>query len=71
MSKVILDKFTLEEIYLIRSCNLRKPDKVRIRQELEGYLELEGLKELVMRVLRKLEQSSTDDLEKIWEVSLD
>lgn len=71
MSKVILDKFTLEEIYLIRSCNLRKPDKVRIKQELAGYLELEGMKEMVCGVLEKLEKSSADDLEKIWEMSLD
>ena len=56
MSKVFLDKFTLEEIYLIRSCNLRKP---------------EGMKEMVCGVLEKLEKSSADDLEKIWEMSLD
>ena len=69
MSKVILDKFTLEEIYLIRSCNLRKPDKDRIQRELEGYLELEGMKEVVRGVLKKLEEASADDLEKVWEIS--
>lgn len=71
MSKVFLDKFTLEEIYLIRSCNLRKPDKDRIQRELEGYLELEGMKEVVRGVLEKLEEASADDLEKVWEISLD
>ncbi len=71
MNEAILDRFTLEEVYLIRSCNLIRPDKVRIRQILESYLELQGMKELVSGVLKKLEEFSADDLEKVWEISLD
>lgn len=71
MNEAILDRFTLEEVYLIRSCNLIRPDKVRIGQILESYLELQGMKELVNGVLKKLEAASEDDLKELWQISLD
>lgn len=67
----IINKFTLEEIYLIRSCNLKTPDKNRIKSELNDYLDLEGMKELVSGVLDKLESVTEEELQKIWEFSLD
>lgn len=68
----MINQLTVEEVYLIRSCNLlRKPDKVRIKQELEGYLELDGMESLVRSVLKKLEDASEDDLKQIWEIQLD
>lgn len=70
MSRIV-DKLTLEEIYLVRSCNLRNPDKARIKQELEGYLELEGMGKMVGDVLKKLEGVSADDIKAIWEFPLD
>lgn len=70
MSKM-LSELTVEEVYLIRSCNLRNPDKDRIKQELESYLELEGMKHIVSGVLKKLENASADDLKQIWEIRLD
>lgn len=65
------NKFTLEEIYLIRTCNLTVPDRDRIRDELTDYLELAGMKELVRGVINKLEYISGEELQKLWEYPLD
>lgn len=67
----IVDKFTLEELYLIRSCNVKNPDKTRITQELEGYLYLDGMKKIVGSVLKKLENATKDDVKAILECPLD
>lgn len=67
----IINKFTLEEIYLIRSCNLKTPDKDRIKAELKDYLDLEGMEELVSGVLDKLEYVTEEELQKLWGFSLD
>lgn len=67
----ITDMFTLEELYLVRSCNLKNPDKARIKKELEGYLELEGMREMVDNVLKKLENASLEDINEILEIPLD
>lgn len=69
--KDIGGKFTLEEIYLIRTCNLTVPNKDRIREELKDYLELDGMKELVRGVIDKLEYISGEELQKLWEYPLD
>lgn len=70
MSK-ILNKFTLEEIYLIRTCNLKTPDKDRIIDELKRYLDLEGMEEIVGKALDKLEKITEKELQELWEFSLD
>lgn len=70
MSRIV-DKFTLEEIYLIRSCNIKNPDKTRIMQELEGYLDLESMGEMVGITLKKLEGATIDDIKAILEIPLD
>lgn len=49
----ILYKFTLEEIYLIRACSLKTPDRDSIIKELEGYLDLEGMEDIVRGILKK------------------
>lgn len=67
----IINKLTLEEIYLIRSCNLKTPDKDRIKSELKDYLDLEGMEELVSGVLDKLEYVTEEELQKLWGFSLD
>ena len=69
--KDITSKFTLEEIYLIRSCNLKTPDKGRIRSELEGYLDLSGMKEMVRGVIEKLEYVTGEELQNLWAYPLD
>lgn len=71
MTKDITSKFTLEEIYLIRSCNLRIPDKNRIRSVLEDYLDLAGMKEVVRGVIDKLEYVTGEELQNLWEYPLD
>lgn len=71
MMRDITQKFTLEEIYLIRSCNLRTPDKDRISSELKGYLDLAGMKELVRGVIDKLEYVTGEELQNLWEYPLD
>ena len=71
MTKDITQKFTLEEIYLIRSCNLRTPDKDRISSELKGYLDLDGMKDLVRGVIDKLEYVTGEELQNLWEYPLD
>lgn len=71
MTDTILNKFTLEEIYLIRSCNLKNPDKARIKKELKEYLELAGMKEAVESVIKKVEDASAEELTAVWEFSLD
>ena len=70
MSK-ILNKFTWEEIYLIRACNLKTPDRDRIINELKGYLDLPGMEESVRKVLEKLEKVTEGELQDLWEFSLD
>ena len=67
----ILNKFTLEEIYLIRTCNLKTPDRDSIIKELEGYLDLEGMEDIVRGILKKMEKVTEEELKKLWEVSLD
>lgn len=67
----ITSKFTLEEIYLIRSCNLRTPDRDRIKSELKDYLDLDGMKELVRGVIDKLEYVTGEELQNLWEYPLD
>lgn len=69
--KDITNKFTLEEIYLIRTCNLRIPDRDRIREELKDYLDLTGMKELVRGVIDKLEYVTGEELQNLWEYPLD
>lgn len=71
MMQDITQKFTLEEIYLIRSCNLRTPDKDRISSELEGYLDLAGMKEMVRGVIDKLEYVTGEELQNLWTYPLD
>lgn len=71
MTKDITSKFTLEEIYLIRTCNLRTPDKDRIISELKDYLDLEGMKEMVRGVIGKLEYATEEELRCLWEYPLD
>ncbi len=66
-----LNKFTLEEIYLIRSCNLKTPDKDRIITELSGYLELAGMGEIVRMILGKLENATERELQELWEFPLE
>lgn len=67
----ILNKFTLEEIYLIRTCNLKTPDRDRIINELKGYLDLTGMKEIVERVLDKIKKATERELQELWEFPLD
>jgi hypothetical protein len=67
----ILNKFTLEEIYLIRTCNLKTPDKDKIIEGLEGYLELAEIGDIVRGVIDKIEKVTEEELKKLWEVSLD
>lgn len=67
----ILNKFTLEEIYLIRACNLKTPDKDKIIKELEGYLGLAEIGDIVREVIDKIEKVTEEELKKLWEVSLD
>lgn len=67
----ITSKFTLEEIYLIRSCNLAIPDRDRIKSELKGYLDLAGMKELVRGAIDKLEYITGEELQNLWEYPLD
>lgn len=67
----IVSKFTLEEIYLIRTCNLKAPDRDKIISVLKGYLDLTGMEGIVRNVLGKLEKASAADLQKLWEFSLD
>lgn len=69
--KDITSKFTLEEIYLIRSCNLMIPDRDRIKSELKGYLDLAGMKELVRGAIDKLEYITGEELQNLWEYPLD
>lgn len=71
MMQDITSKFTLEEIYLIRTCNLRTPDRDRIISELKDYLDLAGMKELVRGVIGKLEYTTGEELQKLWEYPLD
>lgn len=71
MTKDITSKFTLEEIYLIRTCNLRTPDKDRIISELKDYLDLEGMKEMVRGVIGKLEYATGEELRCLLEYPLD
>lgn len=70
MSK-ILNKFTLEEIYLIRTCNLKTPDRDRIVNELKRYLDLSGMEEIVRKILNKVEKTTEEELQELWEFSLD
>lgn len=70
MSK-ILNKFTLEEIYLIRTCNLKTPDRDRIINELKRYLDLSGMEESVRKILNKVEKTTEEELQELWEFSLD
>lgn len=70
MSK-ILNKFTLEEIYLIRTCNLKTPDRDRIINELKRYLDLSGMEEIVRKILNKVEKTTEEELQELWEFSLD
>lgn len=67
----ITSKFTLEEIYLIRTCNLRNPDRNKIISELKDYLDLEGMKEIVRGVIGKLEYATGEELKCLWEYPLD
>jgi hypothetical protein len=67
----ILYKFTLEEIYLIRACSLKTPDRDSIIKELEGYLDLEGMEDIVRGILKKMEKVTEGELKKLWEFSLD
>lgn len=71
MTKDITSKFTLEEIYLIRTCNLRTPDRDRIISELKDYLDLEGMKEMVRGVIGKLEYATGEELRCLLEYPLD
>ncbi len=66
-----LNKFTLEEIYLIKTCNLKTPDRDRIIKELKGYLDLAGMEEIIGKVLDKLEKATEKELQELWEFSLD
>ena len=61
-----LNKFTLEEIYLIKTCNLKTPDRDRIIKELNGYLE-----EIIGKALDKIEKATEKELQELWEFSLD
>mgnify|MGYP006980038650 CR=1 FL=1 len=67
----ITSKFTVEEIYLVRTCNLVIPDKDRIISELKDYLDLEGMKEIVRGVIGKLEYATGEELKRLWEYPLD
>lgn len=67
----ITSKFTLEEIYLIRTCNLNTPDRNKIISELKDYLDLEGMKEIVRGVIGKLEYATGEELTCLWEYPLD
>lgn len=66
-----LNKFTVEEVYLIRTCNLKTPDRERIIKELEGYLVLEGMEKIVRTVLDKLRKATEQELQELWDFSLD
>lgn len=66
-----LKKFTLEEVYLIRTCNLKEPNRDKIIKELKEYLVLEGMGEIVRTVLDKLEKSTEQELQELWDFSLD
>lgn len=70
MSRIV-DKLTLEEIYLIRSCNIKNADKARIMKELKGYRDLAGMEKMVDIVLKKLEDATKDDIKAILEIPLD
>lgn len=71
MTNDITNNFTIEEIYLIRTCNLRPPNRDRIISELKDYLELEEMKDLVRRVIGKLEYISGEELQSLWEYPLE
>ncbi len=67
----VTKKFTLEEIYLIRTCNLKIPDRDRIISELKDYLDLEGMKKVVRGTIDKLEYITGEELQNLWEYPLD
>ncbi len=66
-----LNKFTLEEIYLIKTCNLKTPDRDRIIKELNGYLDLAWMEEIIGKALDKIEKATEKELQELWEFSLD
>lgn len=55
-------KFTLEEIYLIRSCNSKS--RTKIINELNKYLKIDdpAIVEMANNVLTKLNKASDDEL---------
>lgn len=55
-------QFTLEEIYLIRSCNCK--DKTKIINELNNYLKINDpvIVEMASNTLAKLNKASDDEL---------
>lgn len=67
----ILDKFNLEEIYLVRTCNLKVLDKERILKELKTYLDLDGMEAIVRNVMGKIRKATEEELKALWEFPLD
>ncbi len=67
----ILNKFNLEEIYLARTCSLEVPDRERILKELEIYLDLDGMEEIVRNVSDKIRHATEEELKALWEFPLD
>lgn len=67
----VLNKFNLEEIYLVRTCNLKVPDKERILKELKTYLDLDGMEAIVRNVMGKIRKATEEELKALWEFPLD
>ncbi len=67
----IISKYTLEEIYLIRTCNLSTPDRNRIIAELKDYLNLAGMKEIVRGLVDKLAYATGEEIKCLLEYPLD
>ena len=67
----VLNKFNLEAIYLVRTCNLKVPDKERILKELKTYLDLDGMEAIVRNVMGKIRKATEEELKALWEFPLD